>query len=189
MNNRKSRIYEQMKRLTIKTSVLAGLALLAGAAIAPAPAHADASGFLKSIEGSWKGRGTAKLPGRGDSESVSCRVTSSYAESETALQVKGDCATTQAKTPVNGKITHNGDTVSGSLLNGVGGATMTKSEGKVKGNQLVVLSNFVDDRTGQLTRSRQVIRKTGSGFQANFYIYDNGSKQFEPAGELKFTAR
>jgi len=170
------------------STLLLAAAVAAGATALPQAALADAAGFLKSIEGSWKGAGTAKLPGREGSERVSCRVTSSYAESETALQVKGDCATTQAKTPVNGKITHNGNSVSGSLINGLGSATMVKSQGQVKGNQLVVLSNFIDDQTGQLTRSRQVISKTGNGFQAAFFLYDNASKKFEPAGQLKFTA-
>lgn len=173
----------------LRPVVAAALAVGAAVAVAPAPAHADASAFLKSLEGTWKGSGTARIPGREEAERIVCSVNNAYAAASSALNVDGDCATTQAKSTVRGQLTSSGSSVSGSLINAIEGATLTKSSGTVRGNQLIVSSSFVDDRTGELTRSRQVIQRQGNGFAAAFYIYDNAKDAFEPAGQMQFTRR
>lgn len=166
--------------------VAAGLAIMALAG--PSPAAADAGSFLLSIEGAWKGRGTARIPGRENEERISCKVDNRYEEKSAALEITGNCATTQSKSSVSGRLSHSGDEVTGSLMGTFEGATITRSSGKLSGNRLVVSTNFLDNATGNLTRSRQVIRKTGSGFEAEFYTYSNKQRKFVKAGSIAFSA-
>jgi len=166
-------------------SAIIALAILAGA---NAPAHADpAADFLKGLEGSWRGRGSAILPGREKAERITCQVTNDYESG--ALVVKGECASTQGKSAVSGKLSHAGEKFTGSFINALQGARMTKSAGSLSGGNLVVSSSFVDNGTGNLTRTRQVIRKGGSGFKADFFIYDNASGSFKPSGSITFSAK
>lgn len=175
-------------RLLPIACMAAGL-FAADMAVRSTPAMADAGSFLRSIAGDWRGRGTAKIPGRETEERISCKVQNQYDDSGSALVVRGNCATTQSKSSVSGKLEHSGNRVSGSLIGAFAGATITKSDGEVAGGQLVVSTNFVDNATGTLTRSRQVIRKTGGGFKADFYLYDNKLGKFAKAGSLDFTAQ
>lgn len=181
-----------MKRASFRFfAVPAALAAaIATSLVTPEPARADVAGaFLKSLEGSWRGRGTARIAGRGDAERVTCRVQNNYQAANLVLSVDGNCATTQAKSAVRGRLVHNGSSVTGSLLNAIEGSTMTQSKGQVSGGKLTVSSSFVDDRTGGLTRSRQVIRLTSNGFRADFFLYDNAKAKYEPAGQVVFTQR
>jgi hypothetical protein len=167
------------------TAAAMALALVAGTV---APAFADpASDFLKGLEGSWRGRGSALLPGRDKPERVTCQVKNDYQGD--ALVVNGECASTQGKAAVSGRLSHAGEKVSGSFLNALPGATMTKSTGALSGGNLVVSSSFVENATGNLTRTRQVIRKGGSGFKADFFTYDNASGSFQPSGSITFSAK
>lgn len=172
-----------MKTSTHATVI--ALALLAGTSV---PAFADpASDFLKGLEGSWRGRGSAILPGREKAERITCQVTNDFQGD--ALVVNGECASTQGKSPVSGRLSHAGEKVSGSFINALQGARMTKSSGALSGGNLVVSSSFVENATGNLTRTRQVIRKGGSGFKADFFTYDNASGSYQPAGSITFSAK
>lgn len=168
-----------------------GLSALAVAALLSAPvstpARADAaSDFLKGLEGSYRGRGSAIMPGREKSERITCQVTNNYEGS--ALVVNGECASTQGKTSVSGRLSHAGDKVTGSFINAVRGASMTKSSGKISGGRLTISSSFVENGTGRLARTQQVIRKSGSGFKADFFLYDNASGTYQPSGSISFSA-
>ena len=66
---------------------------------------------------------------------------------------------------------------------------MTKSTGKVNGNELVVSANFVDNATGALWRSRQVVRKTGEGFSADFFTFENAKGEFVKSGSIQFSSK
>jgi hypothetical protein len=166
--------------------MLAGAAcvfMIAGAG----PAKADAAGdFLKGLEGSWRGRGSAIIPGREKSERITCQVTNAYEGA--ALVVSGECASTQGKTSVSGRLNHSGEKVSGSFINAFKGASMTKSAGQVSGGRLTVSTSFVENATGQLARTQQVIRKSGSGFKADFFVYDNAAGAYKPSGSISFSA-
>jgi len=167
------------------TAIVLALALAAGTGV---PARADtASDFLKGLEGSWRGRGSAILPGREKAERITCQVTNDF-QGE-ALVVKGECASTQGKAAVSGRLSHAGDKVSGSFIDAVQGAKMTTSAGSLSGGNLVVSSSFVENATGNLTRTRQVIRKGGSGFKADFFTYDNASGAYQPSGSITFSAQ
>jgi hypothetical protein len=173
-----------MKTVTCTAAALV-MALVAGPV---APAFADpASDFLKGLEGSWRGRGSALLPGREKPERITCQVTNEY-EGD-SLVVSGECASTQGKSSVSGRLSHAGEKVSGSFINALQGATMTKSSGALSRGNLVVSSSFVENATGNLTRTRQVIRKGGSGFKADFFTYDQASGSYEPSGSITFSAK
>ena len=170
------------------TRTMVAAAALGGAVCVTAPvAYADDAGaFLKRLAGEYRGRGNAKINGRDKAENVSCKISNSYDAGAKALTVTGNCASTQAKSSVSGKMTHSGDSVSGSLFTS-GEASVTKSSGSVKGGKLTVRTNFVDNTTHQLTQTIQVIRHTGNGFEAEFFVYDNGQKKYEPSGRIRFS--
>ena len=169
--------------------LLASLAMAVPAVGSPNVARADAGAFLKSLEGGWRGSGVAKLPGRESEERISCRVTNDYDGNANELSINGTCATTQAKSTVNGKLNFSGNEVTGALMGSFDGSRMTKSTGKVNGNELVVSANFVDNATGALWRSRQVVRKTGKGFSADFYTYENAKGEFVKSGSIQFSSK
>lgn len=170
-------------RLTLVVLV-AGLAGM----VLPAAAAAEAAGnFLKAMEGSYRGKGTARLFGRESEENLVCQVDNRFDAGAKALIVSGNCASTQAKSAVSGKLSYSGSNVSGALIGSFEGATITKSVGTVSGGQLVVTTNLVDNTTGNLTRTRQVIELSQRGFVARFFTYDNAKARFELSGSMAFS--
>lgn len=169
--------------------VAVSLMAISLAFVVPAQAAAaDAAGdFLRAMAGNFRGKGSAKLFGRTDPESIACKLVATFDPGEKALRISGDCASTQGKSAVKGKLSYSGNSVTGSLIGEVDGATITKSVGTVKGGLLVVTTNFVDNATGNLTRTRQVIQLSDSGFIAQFFTYNNANARFEPAGDLAFS--
>jgi hypothetical protein len=152
------------------------------------PAFADdGSALLASLAGNWNGRGSAKLPGREKAERVTCRIATNWDAAARTLAVAGVCATTQAKNNVRGSLKLEGGSVSGSFLGNFDGATATRSTGSVSGSELVVQTSFVNDATGALSQTRQVIRRGGGGFTSDFYLFDSRSGQFEKSGSMTFT--
>jgi hypothetical protein len=177
---------------TIGRRIVARLVLcLAFAGIMPAvAARADvAADFLRTLEGSWRGRGSATIPGRLNPERITCQITNTYEAASGDLVVAGECASTQGKTPVQGKLSHKGNAVSGSIISTLRGATVTTSSGSISGGRLTVSSSLMENATGRLVRTQQVIRKEGGGFEASFFTYDNASGTFKPAGNLMFSAK
>lgn len=178
-------LYQSMSRAR---PIVAAMAVAAAMLAVPAQARADAAGdFLKALAGEFRGRGTAKIPGREQNERIVCQVTNAYDSDAGELVVSGNCASTQAKTAVSGRLAHSGETVSGLLIGSMEGATMTKSSGVVSGGQLVVTTNLVDNATGNLTRTRQVVRLSGKGFTTQFFTYNNRSQQYELNGTMEFS--
>lgn len=165
------------------------IALATAVALATAmPASAgQGADFLKGLDGSWRGRGSALIPGRDEPERITCQIAGTFAGD--ALSVTGECASTQGKTRVSGRLVSDRNKVSGSLINALAGAEMTRSSGSVEGGRLVVASDFVQAATGRLTRTQQIVRRSGGGFTAQFYTYDNASGRYEPAGDIQFSAK
>ena len=116
-----------------------------------------------------------------------CQVENRFDAAAKALVVSGNCASTQAKSTVSGRLSYSGSSVTGALIDSFEGATVTKSVGTVSDGQLVVTTNFVDNATGNLTRTRQVIRLRDEGFEAQFFIYSNARAAFEPNGSMDFS--
>ncbi len=155
----------------------------------PVAAHADAGDFLKGLEGSYTGRGTAVVGLGKKTQRVSCKIENSFSEGKKALDVKGNCASTQGKRRVSGRINYSGNSVSGALLTAARGYKVTKSTGSVNGNQMTISINMMDDRVNKLVRGRQVLVKTGNGFKSTVYRYDNKTKKYEAVGEMEFTKK
>jgi hypothetical protein len=175
---------DAVRRPGLAAAVLASVALGM-----PASSIAGASSFLKSLEGNWRGTGFYRFEGRQTDEKLICRVTNTYNATNQRLDVTGDCATAQLKSSLSGYLMEDGDKISGALMGTLDGSRLTKSTGSIKGNQLVVLANFVDNATGTLYRSQQVVRRTGKGFEADFYWFDNKLGKFAKSGTIKFTGR
>lgn len=173
----------------IGTALFATVMIMTIGASNPVAAMADAGSFLKSLAGSWRGSGVARFPGQKSEERISCRVTNAYDAAASELSVRGNCATTQVKSTVQGKLSHSGNEVTGALIGSFEGAKMTKSTGTVSGNKLVVSANFIDNATGNLTRSRQIVRRTGSGFEADFFIFDNSKDLYIKFGSIQFSSK
>jgi hypothetical protein len=127
------------------------------------------------------------LPGREKPERVTCSIENRWDGKAAALTVSGQCASSQGKSPVTGRLELKGSEISGSFLGDFDGATPTKSGGVASSSELVVVTSFVDNRTGALSQTRQVIRPSAKGFSAVFYLFDNRTRTFEKSGEMEFT--
>ena len=143
--------------------------------------------MLSRLAGEWRGRGTAKIPGRPAAERVTCRIENRWDAAAKTLSVTGQCASSQGKSPVAGTLQLAGDSVSGSFLGEFDGATLTRSSGSVSAGELVVTTSFMIDATGTLRQTRQVIRPSDNGFTAEFFLFDNASRQFEISGAMEFS--
>lgn len=165
----------------------------AASAIAAGGETEDTAGrgraFLRQLQGSYRGRGVALIPGRPKEERVICQIANLFDEAESALVIEGECASTMGKTRVDGRLAQDGERVTGSLIHALKGATMTTSRGVFsEDGALVVFSSFVNNSSGNLTRTRQVIRNDEAGFAADFYTFDNASGDYRPVGSIAFSA-
>lgn len=150
-------------------------------------AHAtDAASFLKGLDGSFRGRGKATYANGKKTVNVSCQIANHLSTDGSDLKITGVCATTQGKANVKGRLKLLGSKFSGAFFSPSVTMKLTKSYGVVKGNALTMTSFFVDDRSGQLTRIKQVVQKTNAGFSSSISTYDNASKKFRTSGTIKF---
>jgi len=178
----------------IKTT-LAGIIMIAATIqlglMPPSSANAGdtLAEFFEGMEGSYRGRGKT-FPSNGSGPiRVTCQILNAYSANAKRLTIAGDCASTQGKSRVKGTLSHNGNNVSGSFISPFSGVTMTKSNGVMRNNQLVVVSSFFDEHTGELSQMRQVIRKTKKGFRTEFHSFDKTKKKYLSAGTLTFSKK
>lgn len=163
--------------------------LLMGADVASVAKAQGVSEFFTSLQGSYKGRGKAIPEGATKPISISCRVSNDYATGSSKLDVSGSCASTQGKTEVRGSMQHNGNRVTGSFISPFAEMNLTSSKGSFSGGKLDVVSNFIVKESGELRRLRQVIKKSGAGFRADFYSYENATRKYKAVGSIQFTKR
>lgn len=147
-------------------------------------AHADALNAFESLEGKYKGSGTALMEAGGKKVRVSCSLTNTVDGSK--LKVRGKCASSQGARRISGSLSGNGNSVSGNFLGATGTAKMVGSSGSVKGKTMTIVSSFVDETKGERIKVRQIIRVAGSGFKAEFYTLNSDSKRYEAAGSISF---
>jgi hypothetical protein len=168
--------------------MLFAVALATGAPLTMRDAHAQetASGFLERMQGEYRGRGSALIPGRSKPERILCAVTNSFEAASGSLVVEGECASAQGKTKVRGEMTADGARVSGMLLGSVEGARVTRSGGSLVDGALVVQTSFMENATGNLTETRQVMRIAEGGFDAEFYTLNRRTKEYERSGAVQF---
>lgn len=157
--------------------------------LAAGSAHADASQeFLKSLEGSYSGRGVARILGEEQSK-VSCRISSTFDNSASRLSMNGECAGTQGKGNVSGGVTANNGKLSGTFVSPGSGMKVTRSSGQVNGQSMVLATTLFDERAGKLLKVRQVVRRTGSGIEVSFFTFNEGSGKYENSGGLNLRRR
>jgi len=132
-----------------------------------APASADPA-IIKNIEGSWRGSGTV-TPSRGGRERINCRVKYDVLGSRIKQHIY--CAGADYKINVNGKLTVQGNNISGSWTetnnNYSGGAS-----GSVRGNSINVRISGVSF-TGTMA-----IKLTGRSQKVHITRYDAKSKKY-----------
>ena len=176
-----------LKRAAFLVAItLTSLVICLGLLTDRARAAESAGEFLKSLEGHYRGRGSAEItPGR-PAERVACQVSNRYDAKASALVVEGNCASTQGKSKVDGRITHQGNDVSGMLISSLD-ASVTKSTGYMKDDRLRVFTSFVENVTKKLTRTLQVISHADNGYEADFYVFDNKSGKYEKSGHMSFS--
>ncbi len=168
--------------------ILIGLAL-SGPLDVAAAAPGNAGDFLEAMAGSFRGRGSAVFPGSNRPERIVCQVANRYDGDARSLVVNGECATAQGKSAVSGEMRHAGAGVSGSLLGNFDGSTITRSSGTVNNGALTVQTSFVDDATGNLTETRQVMHLSQDGFIAEFYTLNRKTKAYDLTGTMTFSSR
>lgn len=152
--------------------------------IIPSTAYSDTAGdFIKSLAGKYSGKGTAEvIPGKRDR--VSCKITNSFSSETTQLAMDGLCASVRGKGNVSGSIEIINGEIKGSFINGNSDIVVTQSSGQMSGAKLVLSSSLMDQKVGKLSRMRQIISKTDTGFVTDFYVFDNKSGKYEPSGSL-----
>ncbi|MGB7286390.1 MAG: hypothetical protein WBC71_05620 [Salaquimonas sp.] len=157
---------------------------LVTAIVMPVSAHAEtASDFLRSLEGNYSGRGNATIVG--DSKSrVACKINNVFSDGEDKLVVSGECASTKGKGKINGGIVAKNNTVRGSFVAPRKGMEVTQSSGSFNGSKMQLSTSMVDQEAGKLVKVRQIISKTGSGIKAEFFVFDNKTKQYEASGSI-----
>ncbi|MBL4890530.1 MAG: hypothetical protein JKX91_01630 [Rhizobiaceae bacterium] len=147
---------------------------------------ADAASFLKGLDGSFRGRGKATYADGKKSVNVSCQIANRLSSDGNDLTISGVCATTQGKAKVNGQLKLSDSKFSGTFFSPSATMKLTKSYGVMTGDALTMTSFFVDNSSGTLTRIKQVVQRTATGFSASISTYDNASKKYRTSGIIKF---
>lgn len=112
-------------------------AIAFGLLAAALPGQAQASEFLKSLEGTWRGSGEIRQYGPNKpTERTVCKITSQYSEAAGELKTKGRCGTVSGSGRINGLLqSQNGRDVIGNFI-GRGGNNNLK--GTISGSQIAL---------------------------------------------------
>ncbi len=99
--------------------------------------QAQASEFLKSLEGTWRGSGEIRQYGANKpTERTVCKITSQYSETAGELKTNGRCGTVSGSGRINGMLqSQNGKDVTGNFI-GRGGNNNLK--GAIAGKQITL---------------------------------------------------
>lgn len=155
-------------------------------------AHADvpANEFLQALEGIYRGKGEAVMPVSQKTESLRCSLTNSFNLETKTLEIDGRCATVQGKSNVKGSLVVKDTEIVGSFISPFDDVTITQSTNEYTNGKLVVSTSFVDNKSGKLSKLRQVIkRKDDDVFEAVFLKFDNASSSYLENGSVVFQKR
>lgn len=146
------------------TYTAAMLALTAILALSPAETvRADAAtDFLKTLSGSWKGRGTARQGADAADEAILCRITSTLRGVK--LSNSGNCAAAQTKIKVAGALRYSAATgkfIGNLLATGTDGSS-SSSTGRLSGKSLRLKTTSSDTTGRVVTRGVVTIRLSGA---------------------------
>ncbi len=162
------------------------LCILATMTLSPAYADSPAK-FLAGLDGEFKGRGMAILEFSDKEQRITCKLKNNFDETQEELHISGECASTQGKASVNGKLQIVDGQITGSFFSPFPNSEMTTSQGTISNGSLVVSAAFVNNETGNLQKVRQIVsRATNSGFDSKFQSFDNASDSYQDAGSMKF---
>ena len=157
------------------------------------PAFADShdlSAFLASLDGSYKGKGKAKISPAAEPQKIVCRVMNSFMDETATLHLVGNCASTQGKVKIDAEFSVVDGKFQGSFLAPIANSKVTKSDGVLVDGSLVVSTSYVNNGSGSLTRVRQIISPDEEGgFHATFLQFDNAAGDYLETGSVEFKAQ
>lgn len=152
---------------------------------APTVAMSDtASKFLEGFQGKYSGKGTAELI-EGKNDRVSCKLSNKFDEKLAKLEISGRCASVRGVGLVSGSIKVDSGQVKGGFLTRNLGIEIKDSAGDFSKGKLILTSSILDKKVGKLSKMKQIISKSGAGYVAEFFTFDDASGQFEKTGSLK----
>ena len=137
--------------------ILTGLMVAGGLMAAAGASHAAEADFLRSLDGSWSGKGTVKVRTNSSPINVSCTFDSDATES--SLSLDGNCRGLMiVSRAIGADIKTNGSTYSGSY---VGAGTGTAGlAGKRSGNAINLGIRWAKEVNGDRT-ARLTVEKVG----------------------------
>ena len=162
------------------------VAILTIMLIVPTASMAATNQVFSALEGKFRGKGSAIVGSSGKKIRLSCQLTNSYSKKSGKLKMSGKCASTQGSRKISGVIAHSGNSVSGSYFTARSGVQLTKSYGKTNGNNMTIFASFIDEQIGSLTKIKQVIKVSDSGFNAHVFTFDKKTKKYKPTGRFSF---
>ncbi len=166
----------------IAAVLLLGVLISGGRAAAEPPDR-----FLKSMAGTWRGKGTAYISEKAKKTPVRCKITSTFNAKKRQLSNKGRCATAQKKARVSGSIRYSATgKLSGSYISAFGDTRMTGSTGSISGTTLILYSTFVDNSINKVSKIRNVIRRL-SKRKFSVTIYEKTGSTYIRRGSITFT--
>lgn len=147
-----------------------------------------ATDFLKTLSGSWKGRGTARQGADAADEAILCRITSTLSGAK--LTNSGSCAAAQTRIKVAGALRYSAATgtfIGNLLATGTDGSS-SSSSGRLAGDSLRLKTTNSDTTGKVVTRGVVVIRLSGSGrYQIEASLTDVASGRTYRAAKITFT--
>lgn len=140
-----------MKNALAMSVAVVSLALFGGSA------HADESGFLKSLQGSWSGKGTVKVRTNSRAMNVACNFNSDTTAN--SLSLNGRCKSLAVfSRAISADLTSNGSAYSGSYV-GAGTGTANLG-GRRKGDAINLGITWAKPVNGD-RRAQMTIEKIG----------------------------
>jgi len=151
----------------------------------------SAKSFLEALAGEFRGRGEVLVGPAKNQERVSCRLLNSFDQSALSLKISGKCATTQGKVSVDGTLKlDNNNTIIGSFLSTSKDTKVTQSTSTLNDGKLILSISMVNNKTGSLSKTRQVVSKNDKGgFDSVFLRFDNASGSYEETGKVEFVSK
>jgi hypothetical protein len=138
--------------------IACSIAIATGSGVLAAGVHADESAFLKTLAGSWSGKGTVKVRTNAPTLNVTCRFKSDTNASSLALN--GRCTSLMVFSRIiSANLKASGDSYTGSY---VGAGTGTAGlGGKRNGDAINLAIKWAKEVNGD-RRAQMTIRKIGA---------------------------
>jgi hypothetical protein len=148
---------------------------------------AHAQNVFTSLEGSWTGNGWAIRKPGAPREAVRCRIRVRLSESDTRVDISGQCASPGNRSSVNGYLKRqpNG-TYTGRWSNPRGLGTVGLS-GTGSGERITLRFDAEDPDTGEPISGTMNWTFGGAKFSISGTLKAAGSAKSEPSGVLTFT--